>query len=124
MSLIHKLMAQYEAYQMLRIAQSWCLQDRDEKKHRLDTVIEMSVELRRIEQIDRFATALGRSVIEAIIEGDWKTVNMMTEHLTFADEDPAIQERYNPLWEGFRALATVASAETKRRSKGQPAVKN
>jgi hypothetical protein len=124
LSLIHKLMAQYEAHQMLQIARSWCLQDRNERKGRLDAIIALSVELQRIEQIDRFSTAFGRSVIEAVIEGDWRTVDEVTEYLTFASEGPDLQNRYRPLWEGFRTLATVARVESKRRSEWQPSVKN
>jgi len=116
--LFDKLRTIYEDHLLASISRSWCLQDRGETKHRLQTVIALSVELEAIKKVSIFSTAFGEQVIEEVIQGDWRSVEEIVGYLTFKQEDPLLAERYEPLWERFRAIALTACAEAKRRVPG------
>lgn len=119
MSTSEKLAKAYEEHLLQMVQESWCLQDKPTRKHRLTTVIALSVELDAIKRVNIFSTACGEQVIEAVIQGDWREVEEMVEYLTFSTECSEIQEKYCPLWEKFRTLALTACAEEKRRVPGQ-----
>lgn len=118
MSITEKLAKVYEEHLLQMFQASWCLQDRPTRKHRLTTIMALSVELDAIKRVDIFSTAWGEQVIEAIIQGDWREAEEVVGYLTFP-ERPEVQEKYEPLWEKFRTLALTACAEEKRRVPGQ-----
>ena len=91
-----------------KIAASWSLQSREEKRRRLDAVINLSVELARIREISIHATRLGELAIEAVIEGDRKTIEEFADTFSFADERDELRNMSAPLWATFRALLLQA----------------
>lgn len=118
MSITEKLVKAYEGHLLQMFQASWCLQDKPTRKHRLNTVMALSVELDVIKRVDIFSTAFGEQAIEAVIQGDWREVEELTGYMTFDTESSDLREKYNPLWEKFRALALTACAEEKRRVPG------
>jgi hypothetical protein len=119
MSITEKLVKVYEDHLLQMFQAAWCLQDKPTRKHRLATVIALSVELDAIKKVDIFSTAWGEQIIEAVIQGDWREVEEVVAYVTFDTERAELRERYNPLWERFRALALTACAEEHRRVPGQ-----
>lgn len=87
-----------------KLASSWALQPREERKRRLAAVMQLSVELTRIHETTTFSTRLAESAIESVIEGDWKMVEEWAEHFTFADEDDQLSQKYAPVFAVFREL--------------------
>jgi hypothetical protein len=75
-----------ELHNAERVARSWALQPREEKRRRLNTVMRLSVELTRIREITVFSTGLAEQAIESVIEGDWKMVESWTEIFAFDDD--------------------------------------
>lgn len=84
-----------------RAVQSWHLQGREERNARMQAILELSAELMHIKTINRFATGVGESVIEDIIQGDWKRARQGVQMLRFAKEDEELRAHYAPLWEKF-----------------------
>jgi hypothetical protein len=87
-----------------KLTASWAIQPREERKRRLGAVMQLSVELTRIQETTAFSTRLAESAIEAVIEGDWKQVEEWTAHFTFADENDQIRQQYAPIFTVFREL--------------------
>ena len=83
-----------------RLARSWSLQPREEKKRRLNAVVQLSAELSRIREITVFSTALAEQAIEAVIEADWKMVKSWAEHFAFDDDC----HDFTPIYAPFREL--------------------
>ena len=109
-----------------KLAASWCLQSRDERKRRRRAVILLSQELGRIEEKTVFATRNCELAIESVIEGDWKMVEEWAEHFTFAEEFPknvtdetgtSLRDKYAPVFATFRELLL----QVLRTDKEQPA---
>jgi hypothetical protein len=119
MSITEKLAGLYEEHLLQEFQAAWCLQDKPTRKHRLTTVMALSVALDEIKKVDIFSTAFGEQVIEAVIQGDWREVEEVTSYLTFDVERQELRDKYKPLWERFRTLALTACAEEKRRVPGQ-----
>jgi hypothetical protein len=119
MSITEKLARIYEEHLLQMFQAAWCLQDKPTRKHRLTTVMALSVELDAIKKVDIFSTAFGEQVIEAVIQGDWREAEEVVSYLTFDTERSELREKYDPLWEKFRTLALTACAEEKRRVPGQ-----
>ena len=73
-------------HQAEKLAAAWCLQPPVEQKRRRRAIIQLSIELGRIQETAQFATRLAELAIEAVIEGDWKLVEEWAEHFAFSDE--------------------------------------
>jgi hypothetical protein len=119
-----KLMAMYEERTFEMVHKSWCLQEKAVRRHRLQTVVALILELEEIKKVDIFSTAFGEQAIEAVIQGDWHEVEEVIEFQTFEAEEPKIRDRYKDLWEKFRIIALTACAEEKRRVTGKPVEAN
>ena len=100
-----------------KLAASWALQSREERKRRLHAVVRLSVELARILETAEFSTRLAELAIESVIEGDWKMVEEWAEHFTFNDESEQIRQGSAPVFAVFRELLL----QTLRAAKGLPA---
>jgi hypothetical protein len=98
---------------------SWWCADRLERRARLQTIVELSVELTKIRSVNMFSTLLGEAAIGDVIEGDWDGLKMWIDHFTFADEGPEIREVYAPIWSHFRDLLAAAHGSAMARTKGQ-----
>lgn len=116
--LFDRLMGMYGQWRMKQIARSYCLAERGERKHRLRTIMALCVELERIRQVDIFSTGLAETLIEEIIEGDWRQAALTAEMFTFAEEGEETRLRYAPLWDGFVVMARTACAEAQRGTDG------
>lgn len=107
-----KMLDRYEEHMHERIMRSWCMVDGEERRHRLRTVQDLSVELHQIRAVSIQATGLGEQIIGDVVEGDWKNAERMVEDLAAScGADPK-------LWEGFVLLVRTASAESKRLARG------
>jgi len=107
-----KMLDRYEESMHERILRSWCMIDVEERKHRLRTVEDLSVELHRIRTVSIQATGLGEGIIGDVIEGDWKNAEATAGDLAAScGADPA-------LWEGFIILVRTAAAESQRLARG------
>lgn len=110
-----KVLATFEIHQLERLARSWGVVSREERKGRLRAVMALSVELERIRAVSIFSTGLGEAVIEDIIEGDWEAASALGKHFTFESEGPATQAEYGPLWAKFVEVVTVEYLLAKKR---------
>jgi hypothetical protein len=86
------------------LAASWALQAPEEKKRRRRAVIQLSIELGRVQTIANFSTGLAELAIEAVIEGDWTMVQEWAEHFTFATEGQELRDTYAPTFAVFREM--------------------
>ena len=86
------------------LAASWALQAPEEKKRRRRAVIQLSIELDRIQETDNFSTGLAELAIEAVIEGDWKMVQEWADHFTFDTEGEDLRSQYVPVFAIFREM--------------------
>jgi hypothetical protein len=118
--MFNRMLGTFAEHQWERLLKSYFLQMRPERTARLDTVIELSVELEAVRKQSIFATGFGRSAIEAVIEGDWKSAREHVDWLSFREEGPDIQAKYGPLWERFRATLLAATAAAEARAKEDP----
>ena len=91
-----------------QLAASWALQPPEVKKRRRRIVIQLSIELGRIQTTVNFSTGLAELVIESVIEGDWKMVEEWAEHFTFDEEGAQIRDQYAPVFAVFRELLLQA----------------
>ena len=114
-------MEMFEQRTIEMIQQSWCLQDKGTRKSRLTTVTALVLELEAIKKVSTFSAALGESIIEAVIQGDWQEVEQVAEFLTFEAERGEIRSKYGKLWDTFRVLTVTACAEERRRLPGRVA---
>ena len=71
-----------------RLTRSYCLASKEERQGRLRAITALSAELERIKAESIFGTGLGESVVEDIIEGDWRSALTVGLHLTFESEGP------------------------------------
>lgn len=102
-----------------KLRRSWCLQERPERQHRIETVIKLSVEYEKAWAQSIFSAAFARQAIEAIIEGDWEEAETCANHMTFSDTDERIRAQYAPIWENFVLIAKVACESARQRQAGQ-----
>ena len=102
---MHELLQLHRAE---KLAASWALQPPDEKKRRRRSVIQLSIELGRIQQTENFSTGLAELAIEAVIEGDWKAVEEWADHFTFNEEGEDLRAQYVPVFNVFRELLLQA----------------
>jgi hypothetical protein len=91
-----------------KIQVAWFQQQREERKRRLNFVVELSVELTKIKQEHVFCTGLAELGIESIIEGDWKMVQEWAEHFTFQDEQEGTRATYASVYARFSELLQQA----------------
>lgn len=91
-----------------KLSASWTLQSREERKRRLGAVMRLSVELARIREITGFSTRLAEQAIEAVIEGDWKSVEEWADHFTFDEEGEELRQKCVPIFNAFRELLLQA----------------
>jgi len=87
-----------------KLAASWHLQPKEEKRRRLNAVMQLSVELDRVRVVTTFSTRLAELAIEAVIEGDWKSVEDWADMFAFTDEHEDLREKYAPIYATFREL--------------------
>lgn len=112
-----------------RIKNSYVTQSRTEQKRRREIVIKLAVEGSRIRKIDRFGSAVLKSAVEDVMEGNWEEVQQDIEWCFFrhvflpsreedveAMEPEAVRkcrekgQHYAKLWEPFRKLLELAYA--------------
>lgn len=115
------LMEGYTQSQFEMVARSFFLLPKEERRRRLKAIINLSIELGRIRDIDIHATGLGEIAIENLIEGDLDGVKDWAEHFTFNIERQGYKdyaeryatldyvERYATLWSKFRELLLAAA---------------
>lgn len=101
-----------------RLEQCFYLADHDERKARVRAVIALSAELERIRSVDIFSTGLGESLIEDVIEGEWRGVADLAEHFTFQSESQECRDRYAPLWAKFVDTARMETRMAEARLRG------
>ena len=120
-SIINEMLRKYHGYQLKMVTKSWFLQDREEQKLRLESIIQLSVELDKICQVSSFSTILlGHTAIESIIQGDWGMVEQVMEWCTFPNEDEELRQRYVPIWEKFRLILEGVVNREKAFANGSP----
>lgn len=127
MKLLDQMMAAYERWQWISLLRSYYLGSPEEKKARLQAIMELSVELAKVTAVTIQSSAFGKAAIEAIIEGDWKKASEYCGYLTFEEERGTSEDFYrrmNELYEPFRAILMAACAEARRRESGAPSVNN
>jgi hypothetical protein len=100
-----------------KLSSSWSLQQREERRRRLDAVMRLSVELARVRETTGFSTRLAEMAIESVIEGDWKMVEEWADHLAFSDEGEDQRQKYGTIYAIFRELLL----QVLRAGKGVPA---
>jgi hypothetical protein len=91
-----------------KMASSWALQPPEERKRRRRFVIQLSIELGRLQETATFATRLAECAIESVIEGDWKMVQEWADHFSFDDENEQIRQTAAPVYAVFRELLLQA----------------
>lgn len=122
--MLDRVFAALDARRLERVMDSWLFVDWEERRARLEAVVELSAELERIRAVDRFSSLLGAGLIDDLIQGDWDAMERMAGHLTFSGEDEGTQARYSPLWERFVSLARFAAADGRRRRSGTPSLRS
>ncbi len=80
-----------------------------DRQNRLKIIIELSAELQRIRDESGFATLLGESAIEEVINGNTEDIKRLASHFKFEDEVKEIKERYAPLWAKFVGLLEMST---------------
>lgn len=108
---IDTLRAEYTNWQLERLNRSWTVQTKAIRKRRLEAIIQLSIELGKIREIDIFGTTFGGGVIENLIEGDLSDVRAYAGFMDFACEGEDLRARYAPIWAKFREMA-LAAAQT------------
>lgn len=105
------LRANYTDWELERVGRCWTMQTRETRKRRLEAIIQLSIELGKIREIDRFGTRFGGVVIEKLIEGDLEEAREAANCQTFEGESEELKARYVPIWAKFREMA-LAAAQT------------
>lgn len=95
-----------------RFMSAWSEQCPAERQRRLHFVCAMSVELAKIEAVDRFATAIGAMAIEQVVQGDAKMLGYYARTFSWEDERPETRDRYAPLWAAFAKLCEECATTT------------
>lgn len=117
----------FDEYRLKQLERSWFMVTRDEQKQRLRALMTLILELEKIKAVSIQATAIGESLLERVIEGDWDQVQAYHDDLvgSFNEEGDESWEgllehnrKHRALWEGFLMAATVAIAESKRIAPG------
>jgi len=111
-----KLMQIFHENQTKSLERSWCLQSPEERKFRLKSIIELSVELARAKEKTIFCAAFAEGVIESIIEGDWDDARQGAQMLKIEGESEEVRMRYAPIWENFVLLTEAFCAQAKNRT--------
>jgi hypothetical protein len=111
--LFNRMMETFHEYQWKQLLRSWTLQSKEERRARLRTIIQLSIELDGIRKVSNFAVRIGESAVEAVIEGDWKQAQDLAGDLTFHD-DPHCQDAAQR-WEPFVLVLRAACVEALRR---------
>ena len=107
-----KMLSTFEGYQWEQAVGSFFLQTPEERRARLQAIIDLSSELVKIREVSSVGTFLGEAVIISIIEGRWGEVaKVADEELVFQDST-----QLNDLWSWFRATALNAAHQAKQRS--------
>lgn len=104
-----------------RLAASYCVASKAERKARLNAITELVLELDKIRKETIFATGLAEAVISSVIEGDWRAVESEARDLTF--ESSIDREEYvaaAKLYERFVFIAQAACRAAKLRAAGRP----
>lgn len=96
-----------------KLATSWAIQSLENRRRRLQTVIRLSQELARIQETTEFSVRLAELAIEAVIEGDQKTVEEWTSYFTFTMENNNLRRKCAPIYETFRELLLQALRSAK-----------
>jgi hypothetical protein len=87
-----------------KLAAAWTNQTREERKRRLSAVTRLSVELTHVIEKTNFSTRLAELAIEAVIEGDWRSVEDWAEHFGFEGERDEIRRDMVTIYANFREL--------------------
>jgi len=105
-----RIFTRFAEYRWESILRSYTLASKEERRLRLDAVMDLSAALARIQQKNIYGTRLhGESLIESIIEGDWMRAKEIANDITFDDHHDDEERRYfTELWEPFRTRALVA----------------
>lgn len=107
--LLETLRANYTDWELERIDRSWAIQPKPTRKRRLEAIIQLSIELGKIREIDIFGTAFGEEVIEELIEGDLEDARGCAGLMDFSGENDELRARYVPIWAKFQAMALAAA---------------
>ena len=105
------LRGNYTDWQLERLDRSWTVQEKSTRKRRLEAIIQLSIELGKIREIDKFGTTFGAVVIEKLIEGDLKEARQYASDMNFEGEGEELRDRYVPIWAKFKEMA-LAAAQT------------
>jgi hypothetical protein len=113
-----KMMETFEQQRLQQVLKSWYLQDKPEKKARMQAVLELAAELHKIKAVSNFSSMFGELVIERIIEGNWSEALGLVRHLRFKEERDETQAKYAPLWENFVVMTETFCAQAAARAAG------
>ena len=91
-----------------KLVNAWCIQPPEEQKRRRRAVIQLSIELGRIQETTNHGTRLAELAIESVIEGDWKMVQEWADHFSFDDESEELRQDSAPVYAVFRELLLQA----------------
>lgn len=80
----------------------------DERKHRLQIILELSRELEKIKLESNYCVGLGEAAIEAVINGDWTDMNMWASHFKFKEEDTFSHVDAIKRWKKFVGILEMA----------------
>lgn len=115
-----RMMETFAEHQWEALCRSYVQVDREERRGRLRAILELAVELDKIRAVSIFGTAFHESLIESVIEGDWKQVAEIHSWLgNPMTGNPEQNAKYESLWETFRAIVLSASAEAAKRQSGE-----
>ncbi len=103
------LREKYTDWELERVDRSWIIQPKETRKRRLEAIIQLSIELGKIREIDHFGTAFGGVVIEKLIEGDLEEARSFAGDMDFEGEGEELRARYVPIWAKFRNMALSAA---------------
>jgi hypothetical protein len=104
-----RLFATFAEHRWESILRSYTLASRDERRCRLSAIMDLSALLAAIKKQHMYATAIyGDSLIEAIIEGNWKEARRVANDILFYDMTDPERLMFTELWAPFRARALAA----------------
>jgi hypothetical protein len=115
---MQKMMETFDQQRLQQVLKSWYLQDKPEKRARMQAVLELAAELHKIQTVSRFSSMFGELVIERIIEGSWPEALRMVAHLRFKEDRDEIRDVYVPLWENFVVMTETFCAQAAARAAG------
>lgn len=104
-----RLFATFAEHRWESILRSYTLASREERRCRLSAIMDLSAHLAAIKKQHMYATAIyGDSLIEAIIEGNWKETRRVANDILFYDMTDPERRTFIELWAPFRARALAA----------------